>query len=129
MSKLMSAVSVSFLALIFLCALAYAQAPTGIIIGTVTDESGAIVPNVSVSVTNKATGFTRTITTNAEGLYSVPALPAGEYEVRVEAQGFRTTVRTAIVQTGESTTVNLPMQVGGTKDVVTVEAATAQINY
>src|SRR5260370_18372607 len=107
----------------------YAQAPTGIITGTVTDESGAVVPNSTVTITNKATGFSRPLTTNATGLFSAPALSAGEYEVRVEMTGFRTLLRDATVLAGETTTVNASMQVGGTKDVVTVEGATSQINY
>ncbi len=107
----------------------YAQTPTGIISGAVTDESGAVVPNATVTITNKTTGFVRTVTTNAEGLFSAPALPAGEYEVRAEITGFRTTLRQATVQAGDTTSVNLPMQVGGTKDVVTVEGVAPQINY
>ncbi len=127
MSKLTS-MSMSLVVVLLSVAL-YAQAPTGIITGTVTDESGAVVPNSTVTITNKATGFSRTLTTNATGLFSAPALSAGEYEVRVEMTGFRTLLRDATVLAGETTTVNASMQVGGTKDVVTVEGATSQINY
>jgi hypothetical protein len=59
----------------------------------------------------------------------VPALEAGEYEVRVEAEGFRTLVRPATVQVGENTTVDVTMTVGSQNQVVTVEAATAQVSY
>src|SRR5579885_1059856 len=97
-----------------------AQAPTGIISGTVTDESGAVIPNATITITNKDTGFARTLTTSTLGLYSAPALAAGEYEVHAEAAGFRTLIREATVEAGQTTTVNIPMQVGGTKDVVTV---------
>jgi hypothetical protein len=106
-----------------------AQAPTGIITGTVTDESGAVVPLAKVTITNKATDFTRAVLTNSEGFYSAPALPAGDYEVRCEQDGFRTSVRVATVQAGSTTAVDIPMQVGGTKEVVNVEAASAQMNY
>ena len=102
-----------------------AQTATGTISGTVSDESGAVVPNVTVTVTNKATGNARTLTANAEGLYSAPALPAGDYEVRAELQGFRTEVRSAQVLAGSSTTVNMVLSVGATQEVVNVEAATA----
>lgn len=128
MSKVTSALMLFVLVLAMSVAV-YAQTPTGIISGAVTDESGAVVPNATVTITNKTTGFTRTITTNAEGLFSAPALPAGEYEVRAEITGFRTTLRQATVQAGDTTSVNLPMQVGGTKDVVTVEGVAPQINY
>ncbi len=107
----------------------FAQAPTGTISGVVTDESGAVIPNATVTITNKATNVSRTGTTNAEGFYSVPALPAGDYEVKGELKGFKTLVLPATVQIGESTQVNMPMSIGAASEVVTVEAATAQINY
>src|SRR5690348_8371494 len=128
MSKVTSALMLFVLVLVMSFAV-MAQTPTGTISGSVTDESGAVVPNATVTVTNKTTGFTRTMTTNAEGLFSAPALQAGDYEVRVEMQGFRTLVRPATVQAGDTTSVTLPMQVGGTKDVVTVEGVAPQINY
>jgi len=106
-----------------------AQAPTGTISGVVTDESGAVIPNATVTITNKATSATRTGTTNAEGAFSVVALTAGDYEVKVEMKGFKTLIRPAIVHAGESTQVNLPMSLGQSQEVVTVEAASSQINY
>ncbi len=106
-----------------------AQAPTGTITGIVSDESGAVIPNATVIIANKSTGTTRTATTNTDGLYSAPALAAGDYEVRVEANGFKTSVRQATVEVGSNTQVNMPMALGGTKEVVTVEAATASVNY
>jgi len=50
------------------CIFALAQAPTGIITGSLTDESGAVIPNATLTVTNKATGVARSLTTNAGGL-------------------------------------------------------------
>jgi len=108
---------------------ALAQVPTGSIAGTVSDPSGAILPSVEVSITNKGTGVARTVKSADDGTFTVPLIPAGVYEVKVAAQGFRTLVREATVETGSTTTVDMQMQVGATKDVVTVEAASAQINY
>jgi len=102
---------------------------TGLISGTIRDESGAVVPSAAVTITNKATGISRNVTANGEGLFSAPALPAGDYEVRVEMQGFRTLVRPATVQAGTPTTVDVTLQLGTTQEVVNVEAATAQVNY
>src|ERR1035438_6161450 len=102
----------------------FAQAPTGIITGTIADESGAVIPNATIVITNKDTGSARTVTANAEGLFSAPALPAGIYEVRVELPGFKALQREATVEVGSTTTVNLQMQLGGTKDLVIVEGAT-----
>ena len=122
----MSALCAAFLAI---GVLLIAQAPTGTITGIVSDESGAVIPNATVTITNRATGISRTAGTNTEGLYSAPALAAGDYEVRIEANGFKTSVRQATVEVGSNTQVNMPMSVGGTKEVVTVEAATASVNY
>lgn len=108
---------------------AFAQAPTGIITGTVTDESGAVIPNATITIANRDNGSTRNISASAEGLFSAPALPAGQYEVRGEVKGFKTIQRDAQVVAGSTTTVNLAMSLGTASEVVTIEAATAQINY
>src|SRR5271154_6842910 len=108
---------------------AFAQAPVGTISGVVADESGAIIPNATVKIRNKATGAERELTSNAEGAFSAPSLPAGIYEVRVELKGFRTVVREATVETGLTTTADMRLPVGQTTEVVNVEAATAQVEY
>jgi hypothetical protein len=107
----------------------WAQTPTGVISGTITDESGAVVPQATITITDKSNGSNRTVAPTGEGLYSAPSLPSGDYEVRVEAAGFRTTIRGAAVEAGTTTTVNITLTLGGTTEVVNVEAATAQINY
>jgi Carboxypeptidase regulatory-like domain len=112
-----------------LCVAAWAQAPTGTVAGVVTDESGAVIPNANVTVHNKATGVERTMTTGADGSFSAPALASGVYEVRVEMKGFRTVLREATVEVGSTTTSDIRMQVGQSSEVVTVEAAAAQVEY
>ena len=107
----------------------YGQLATGSILGSVADQSGAVIPNATVTVTNKASGVARALTANAEGLYNAPALPAGDYELRVEMQGFRTTVRDVQVLAGNDTTANVSLSLGASREVVTVEAASAQISY
>src|ERR1700722_11905102 len=108
---------------------AFAQAPVGTISGVVADETGAIIPNASVKIRNKATGAERDLMSNAEGSFSAPSLPAGVYQVRVELKGFRTVVREATVETGLTTTADMRLPIGQTSEVVNVEAATAQIEY
>jgi hypothetical protein len=108
---------------------AFGQAPTGSVSGTVTDQSGGVIPSATVTITDKATAAARVLSTNAEGLFSAPSLPAGEYEVRGEVTGFKTLVRQAQVVAGGSTSVDLAMTIGQASDVVEVEAAAAQINY
>jgi hypothetical protein len=112
-----------------LTASVFAQAPTGIISGTVSDQSGAVVPNANITITEKATGAARTITSNAAGLYSAAALLAGDYEVRAEATGFSTLVHQATVTAGNTATVDLQMSVGQSNEVVTVQGQAAQMNY
>jgi hypothetical protein len=105
------------------------QVATGTITGTVTDSSGAVIPNATLTITNPETAATRTVTANDQGLYSVPALVAGTYRVRVEVSGFQTVQRDAQVNAGSDTTVNLQMTVGQSTQVVEVEAASAQMNF
>jgi hypothetical protein len=107
----------------------FAQAPTGAVSGLVTDSTGGVIPNATVTVTDKATASVRTLTTNAVGLYSAPALPSGDYEIKAEIVGFKTLVRQANVGAGGTTTVDMAMAVGQASEVVNVEAAAAQINY
>src|SRR5215472_3705666 len=98
------------------------QVATGSILGAVTDSSGAAIPSATVTVTNKGTSVPRSLTTNSQGLYNAPALQAGEYDVRVEMQGFKTEVRSAQVLAGTDTTINVALTLGETREVVTVEA-------
>src|ERR1700722_15250920 len=106
-----------------------AQAPNGSIDGVITDESGALVPNAGVTITNKATGATRSTHANAQGLYSAPALLAGQYEVRVEMQGFGTLVLDAAVAAGNTTLVDMTLRLGTRKEVAIVGAATSRLNH
>ena len=70
--------------------LALAQIGTSTITGRVTDASGAVVPNVNVTVVQKSTNITSTAVTNSEGIYRVPSLQPGEYRVTFESTGFKT---------------------------------------
>jgi hypothetical protein len=107
----------------------FAQAPIGAIQGAVTDESGAIVNTATVTVINKATGLKRELKTENDGTFNAPALPAGVYEVRAQAAGFRQIVRDAEVVVGATTSVFLEMAVGAVTEVVNVASTAAQIEY
>src|SRR5689334_14477200 len=76
----------------------FAQAEIGgaTLNGTVTDPTGAAVPNAKVTATNSATGTTRTTTTNESGLFSFPRLPVGRYELEIDSAGFKTAKRTGL---------------------------------
>ena len=70
------------LLLLLACVPALAQQTTGTISGRVLDEQGNAIPGVSITARNEATGFTRTESTNVEGIYRLAALPVGIYEVK-----------------------------------------------
>jgi hypothetical protein len=95
---------------------------TGKIAGTVTDSSGAAVPNVTVSVKSAALLAPRTTHTEGDGSYLFDLLPPGTYELTVAATGFNTSRQTDIVLTaGFTATINLSLKVGDVSQVVKVE--------
>ena len=90
----------------------YAQVTGGTILGTVTDPSGASVPNVEVSITNTSTGVVKTVTTNESGFFSEPNLLPGPYSVTAKATGFSTAVLNGITLTvGAQQSVNISLKV------------------
>ena len=92
--------------------------------GRVTDESGAVLPGVTVTATQTDTGFTRTVVTDGTGAWVMPNLPTGPYRLEVALQGFRTYVQTGIVlQVGATPTINAVLGVGNLEETVSVEAA------
>lgn len=99
-----------------------AQNPTGSIRGTVTDQLNAVIQNATVTVTNKATGDSRKVTTGNDGVYAVENLLPAEYEVKIEASGFATQNSTALVQTGSTTTGDAQLRAGRVGEVVDVVA-------
>jgi carboxypeptidase family protein len=117
-----------FLLLLASVAIALAQNATGSITGTVTDPNNEAIANATITVTNKATGAVRKLTTKGEGNYTVENLVPGEYEVRVESQGFVTQVRVMLVQVGASTTGNFSMTVGATNQTMEVSGGAPVIN-
>lgn len=99
-----------------------AQNPTGSIKGTITDQQGAVIQNATITVTNKATGTVRTATSGADGIYLVSTLLPGEYEVKIEADGFATQVAVLTVQVGSTTTGDGALRAGTKGEVVDVVA-------
>lgn len=119
----------SCLLLSLLASAAFPQVPVGTISGTVVDPTGAVISNATITIKNKATGAERKIASTADGTFSVAALPAGDYEISTQTQGFRTLQQEITVQTGSVVTVEAKMQVGQTSEVVTVEGTgAAQVN-
>jgi Carboxypeptidase regulatory-like domain/TonB-dependent Receptor Plug Domain/TonB dependent receptor len=109
---------------------ANAQVAGATLTGTVLDASGAVIPNAQVSISDVATGVTRTATTNNAGLYNAPNVLPGNYEVKVTAPGFRTQLEKGITLTvGAEQLLNFTLQVGQTSQTVevTTEAPTVEL--
>jgi hypothetical protein len=117
--RLFQAISVSILA-VMLATVAFAQA-TGSLGGTVGDPTGAIVQGATVTVTNTATNFTRTVTTNEEGRWTIAVLPVGNYSVSYEKQGFKKSLNENVqVEASVPRTIEAALEIGAIENVVNV---------
>ena len=98
------------------------------IVGTVTDPSGSVIPNVKITATNTETGLTRTISTSESGQYVLPDLHIGHYNVKAEAGGFKTAEQNGILlQVLDRTRLDFQMQIGGAQETITVEANAVRV--
>ena len=105
------------------CLPALAQQITGDISGVVTDSTGAVLPNITVTALNTDTGLSRTATTSESGSFRIPQLPIGPYKVTTAATGFKTMVQNAQVLAGAVIQANFKLPVGGSSETVEVEGA------
>jgi len=106
---------------------ASAQSVNGRIEGTVRDAAEAVVPNASVIVTNPQTGAERNATTSDDGVFAIPEVPPGTYNVRVEATSFKTVnIPNVAVEVGTPASLNVELEAGEISEVVTVDASSAQ---
>jgi hypothetical protein len=117
---------VRLVAVLYLCGLVAAipakaqTASTGKLSGTVTDPSGAVIPGATIVVKDQGTNLSRTVTTDAQGLYNIPLLPPGNWSVEVSAAGFSKVVAHVTIDVSQSSTLPIQMTVGQTQQVVTV---------
>lgn len=101
---------------------------TGSVQGTVLDPSGAVVASAKVTLTNKATGESRTSPTSSTGAYSFGGLLPGDYALRIEAKGFKTAELLVKVSVGVVTPATIRLEVGAESQVVNVEAEAVRVN-
>lgn len=106
----------------FFVVLLCAQVDTGTLSGTVTDSSGAVVPQSKVTIRNRGTGQSLRIATNNAGYYVSPPLRPGEYSVQVEAEGFRKVQKDLPLDVNQRTVVDFQLVVGSMTEEVVVEA-------
>ncbi|MGA8731324.1 MAG: carboxypeptidase-like regulatory domain-containing protein [Terracidiphilus sp.] len=124
MTKLNAFLLVTCLSMLCMSAPLVAQRSAASISGTVTDQSGAVIPGALVTVTEITTGVSTTAQANGQGFYVVTNLQAGTYRVHVESAGFEKYERTGIeIQVGQPRTADVAMTVGATSQQVTVTGA------
>ena len=121
MRRLLTFVAACSFVLAAVPAFAQSQATTAEINGRVTDAQGGVLPGATVTVTSSDTGYTRSVVTNAEGLYSIPLLPPGNYELVAELTALPHS-RSLVLNVGATQTINTQLQVGGVQETVTVAA-------
>ena len=108
-------------------AVGFAQG-TADIVGTVTDNSGSLIPGAKVTVKNAQTGLTRALATDGSGNYAATLLPVGTYAVSIEAMGFKTFATPAVtIATGDRTRVDAQMQLGEISQTIEVAAQAVAI--
>src|SRR5215211_3911492 len=110
------------LTLLLICGLpykAYAQAVYGSISGTISDPQGASISGASVTATNLAQNVTTTAKTNDSGFYEVTHLIPGTYQVKIEQQGYKTTIQEVVVKADVVANTDIRLEVGALAETVT----------
>src|SRR5258708_25173589 len=105
----------------------YAQSSTGTatMVGAVTDSTGSIIPGAKVTVTNKDAGFVFTSVSTSEGTWYIPNLNPGNYQLRIEAAGFKAYVQDGIsLRTAEQPRIDVKLDVGAVSESVMVTGST-----
>src|SRR5262245_25999437 len=117
---------VAALTIALLCALSStvtAQSSKGVMVGTITDPTGAAVMGASVKVTNTATNVTRETVSLGEGSFRLDAVDPGTYKVEASASGFKTLTRAQVVVTAAQTTeISFKLEVGSASEIITITA-------
>jgi hypothetical protein len=101
---------------------------TGSIQGTITDPTGAVIPGARITISNKATGQSISLESSGSGTYTSGALIPGNYDVKVEAKGFKTVALPVTVQVGVTSSGNVKLELGQESTVISVEAASLVVN-
>ena len=102
---------------------AWAQSDNGTVVGTVADQTGAVVPNAAIQVTNIQTGLKFQATSNGSGEFRIPAIPRGDYQASITAAGFQSQTANFQVQVASTQTLDLKLAIGTTGQTVDVTDA------
>jgi len=119
---------IAILSGLLICFSFYAFGQEATIVGTVTDPSGSVMPNATITLTHLATGQTRTIKTNESGQYVAPSLAIGTYDLKAQASGFKVAEhKNVVLNVADRVRVDFQMQVGTAQESVTVEANAVRV--
>src|SRR6266403_1143371 len=128
-SRLLKLIAVLAVSLVTFLPLSFAQKTTGDIDGTVTDQSGAMLPGCALTLTDQATGAVRKTTSNAQGSFSFLTLPVGNYTINATKEGFKAlTQKNVEVHVATVATITLGLEIGAATEMVTVEAKAVLLN-
>jgi hypothetical protein len=109
-------------------AAAGAQVISGTVEGRVRDAQGGVLPGVTLTAVNTATAVSSIVVTTSDGLYRIPYLPSGTYDIRAELSGFRTAVQQGVtVRVNDAVVVDFELTVAPVSETVTVEAAPSPV--
>ncbi len=112
-----------------LCTPAFTQTFHATVVGQITDLRGAVVPGAAVTITEQGTGRTQSARANNDGSYTIPQLPPGRYDLRVEAPGFKPVVeRNLVLETDKTQRVNITLEPGAISEAITVTAEAPALN-
>ena len=126
--KLKILAAISAILLFFVTLPLFSQAVNGTLLGTITDSSGAAVPNAKVSIIEANTGVNRSVNTNDSGNYTFSDLPPGTYGVSAEIAGFKRTTRPGVdVQANTAPRIDLVLQPGNVSESIEVTTAAPQL--
>src|SRR5215831_13682248 len=107
--------------LLIVASAAWGQQSSARLLGTVKDPTGAVIAAASISVINSATGQERKTVTDSFGEYSIAPLPVGDYTIRAEAAGFKTSTITGLtLRVDQEARVDIPMALGATNETIQV---------
>ena len=128
-SNLLKLIAVLAISSVTFLPLSFAQKTTGDVDGTVTDQSGAVVPGCALTLTDQATGAVRKTTSNAQGNFSFLQLPVGTYTITATKEGFKTVSQKDLaVHVATVTTTTVQLEIGATTETVSVEAEAITLN-
>jgi hypothetical protein len=129
MLSIIRAAGLTILGVVLSCSALLAQLTTATISGTLTDPSGAVVPDAQVTAVEMSTGVVTRAAANSAGFYVLTGLAPGQYRVRVEKAGFQASVQEGIVvEVNRPVTSNIALQLGAATQTVTVSAVGEQVN-